>query len=541
LVPFLGLTLFATRRLSQSIDVWQSPGTKRALESSLVLARKSLSKYESDLRAIGPRLEESRRLNGATLAGRAGRWDEVESVLAEELDQLSVDFLQFYEKENENWVLRKEAARRGVSSPGALPQELLRRALESDDVLRSEAGYVALPVIFSRQGARPEKGTAGEPGDLLAAPGYWLGEDFFANVREVTEGRLYYGQLEIYRRVAKQTVWITAAILFAAAALVSLVAAALLARQLSRPILALTDGMKRVAAGQLDEKVTARASGEIKFLVDSFNSMIEDLKFHKEQLARAERIAAWQDVARYAAHEIRNPLTPIKVSIHRLRSRLKHLEEKERERFSDSLESILNEVNSLERLATSFSEFAKLPEPVLALVDVNAIVLELAELYKHADIRFDLALSPKLPIIKVDAQQIRMAFINIIKNAIEAQPQGGVLRIGTALAPRSAGARTRAGLGYRGPGTDAAISPPSYGGEGDFVEVTFTDEGSGIPAALMERVGTPHFTTKKGGTGLGLAVVNKIVSQHGGSLEVESVESKGTTVRITLAVQGAIN
>jgi nitrogen fixation/metabolism regulation signal transduction histidine kinase len=560
------------------------------------------------------------------------------------LERLGVDFLQIYEFSEQGWILHNEAARRGVSSPGAFPQELLRRALESNDAVRSEAGYVAVPVMVAAGGAvspvaagGPDAGaggaaavstpSSGEPGDRLIVPGFWLGQDFFPNVREVTQGRLHYGQLEIYTRVVKQSVWVTAAILFAVTAGVSLAAAALLARQVSRPILALTDGMKRVAAGRLDEKVTVRVGGEIGYLVESFNRMTEDLKFHKDQLARAERIAAWQDVARYAAHEIRNPLTPIKVSIHRLRSHLDGLAEEERTRFSDSLESILHEVSSLERLATSFSEFAKLPEPVLAPTDLNKIIRELAELYGGGSVigvaasdagggvvgvaggdagvaqpgtgaagkerpgsaRIVLSLSESLPPASVDAQQVRMAFANIVKNAMEAQPDGGVLEIKSALSRRSAGTRawrdsaggavggpgavlsgeggagaggTRKGAGSgaaageagaaaggRAEGPGALGSPvsvvltsvPSDRAAEDFIEITFQDTGCGISESDIARVGTPHFTTKKRGTGLGLAMVNKIVSQHGGELSIESREARGTLVRILLPVRGTIN
>ena len=581
------------------MDVWQSPGTKRAMESSLVLARQSLNKYEFDLRALAPRVGSDARLVSLV---RAGRWKETQPVLASLLERLGVDFLQVYELNEQGWILHNETARRGLSSPGAFPQELLRRALESDDAVRSEAGYVAVPIRVTDTGVvlptgapdesaagaasgAPQTG-AGEPGDRLIVPGFWLGQDFFPNVREVTQGRLYYGQLEIYTRVVKRSVWVTAAILFAVAAVVSLGAAALLARQVSRPILALTDGMKRVAAGRLDEKVTAKAGGEIGYLVESFNRMTEDLKFHKDQLARAERIAAWQDVARYAAHEIRNPLTPIKVSIHRLRSHLDGLAAEERTRFSDSLESILNEVSSLERLATSFSEFAKLPEPVLAPTDVNRIIKELADLHAGAGdqgaaggpgaagVKILLSLSESLPLASADGQQVRMALTNIVKNAIEAQPDGGVLEIKTALSRRSAGARawrdsaggavggpgaflsgTRAaGVEAEGPGAGPAArgalespfsvvltsAPPDSAG-GDFIEITFQDRGCGISETDILKVGTPHFTTKKRGTGLGLAMVNKIVSQHGGELAIESRAAKGTLVRILLPVQGTVN
>ena len=515
-----------------------------------MLARKSLSKYEADLRALSPRLAGDRRLVPLL---KAQRWKDAEYLLADELEPLAVDFLQVYEERDNTWHLRAQVADTAVTAPGAFSDELVRRALESGDAIRSEAGYVGLPIRVEKglgkagasgnDGGARDTATSGKAAGAVIVAGYWLGEDFFANVREVTDALLYYGQLEIYKRVAKQSVWVTGAILFGVAAIISLLVAALLARQLSKPILGLTEGMKRVAAGKLDEKVAVNTGGEIGYLVDSFNRMTQDLKVYKEQLARAERIAAWQDVARYVAHEIRNPLTPVKISLHRLRTCLGQLNEEQKQRFSDSLDSILVEVSSLERLATAFSEFAKLPEPVLAPVDINKIIKEVAGLYQAPRegagqgaqdspqehrwgaplIKIDLLLDSSLPNVSADAQQIRMAFLNIVKNAVEAMPEGGALEISS----------------RRGSVAEAQLlsgAPSSEGARG-FVEIAFKDTGCGIPDAVIGKVMTPHFTTKKGGTGLGLAVVSKIVSQHGGRVFIQSPEAKGTLVRIVLPTQ----
>lgn len=506
-----------------------------------------MSKYEADLRSLSPRLTGDTRL---VLLLRARRWNEAERLLAGELEPLAVDFLQVYEEEDNSWRLRAQVADTAVPSPGAFSDELVRRAVESNDAMRSEAGYVALPVRIpdaaGAAGARrtsvdagsAQTATAGEKSDgVVLVIGYWLGEDFFANVSEVTDGLVHYGQLEIYRRVEKEYVWVTAAILFAVAAIVSLITAAFLARQLSKPILGLTEGMKRVAAGDLDEKVVVKAGGEIGYLVDSFNQMTRDLRAYKEQLARAERIAAWQDVARYAAHEIRNPLTPIKLSLHRLHTCLEQLNEENRRRFSDSLDSILGEVSSLERLATAFSDFAKLPDPVFAPIDVNGIISEVAELYRSTQegtsfLRIDLSLDASLPAVPADAQQIRMAVLNVVKNAAEAMPEGGTLWISSKRANESE------------VNSNSCASPnggaSSNAGAKEYIEIAFRDTGPGIPETIIGKVMTPHFTTKKGGTGLGLAVVSKIVSQHGGKVFIQSQETRGTLVRIVLPAQRKI-
>jgi signal transduction histidine kinase len=195
------------------------------------------------------------------------------------------------------------------------------------------------------------------------------------------------------------------------------------------------------------------------------------------------------------------------------------------------------------------------------VISAGAAVPEKGAAAKDAagTVRIVLSLSDSLPPASADAQQVRMAFTNIIKNAIEAQPGGGVLEIKSALSRRSAGTRAwrdraggavgGAGAYLSGAGRAAGESPlevvltsvpPERAGE-DFVEITFQDSGSGISESEMCRVGTPHFTTKKRGTGLGLAMVSKIVSQHGGALSIESREARGTTVRILLPVQGTVN
>jgi signal transduction histidine kinase len=223
----------------------------------------------------------------------------------------------------------------------------------------------------------------------------------------------------------------------------------------------------------------------------------------------------------------------------------------------------------LERLATAFSEFAKLPEPVLAPVDINKIIKEVAELFQasleagrvaagesrlegaHAasvdhrlegagqgaqespeedqrwtsPVRIELLLDSSLPSVSADAQQIRMAFLNIVKNAVEAMPEGGTLKISSQRA---------------GTIESQSISGPRSGeATREFVEIAFKDTGCGIPEALIGKVMTPHFTTKKGGTGLGLAVVSKIVSQHGGRVFIQSRETTGTLVRIVLPAQSS--
>jgi nitrogen fixation/metabolism regulation signal transduction histidine kinase len=235
--------------------------------------------------------------------------------------------------------------------------------------------------------------------------------------------------------------------------------------------------------------------------------MTEDLQEYKKNLLRAERIAAWRDVARRIAHEIKNPLTPIEIAIYRMRKRF-DVDREESKVVYESLDSILKQVEALRSMAEEFSAFAKLPEPQFEALDINEAVRNVLTLYAssleaitvHADLAED------LPAARADGNQIRGVLGNLVKNAIEALAEGGRLSI-----------RTSHDLsGATGP-----------------VRVEVTDTGPGIPEDIRERIFDPYFTTKTRGTGLGLALAYRIVQDHGGSISFVT-GSGGTTFRVDL-------
>jgi len=308
------------------------------------------------------------------------------------------------------------------------------------------------------------------------------------------------------------------------AALVAAMAMALwLSARIARPVRRVADAARRVAAGDLDGSVPAASHDEVGDLARAFNSMTAELRASRERVVQAERVAAWREMARRLAHELKNPLFPIQLSIETLR---RSLDQPPRgpaapgaarpddatfaTLFRESSDTILEALRSLRRIVDEFAEFARMPRPEPRPTDVNAVVQNVLALHRaraHA-VRVEAALDPALPKIAADPDLLGRALGNLVANALEAMPDGGSLRLRTT-------------------GADGSVS----------IEVQ--DDGPGITDEQRTRLFVPYFTTKKGGTGLGLAIVQGIVSDHGGRVEVKSAPGAGTTVTLVLPARRA--
>jgi nitrogen fixation/metabolism regulation signal transduction histidine kinase len=233
--------------------------------------------------------------------------------------------------------------------------------------------------------------------------------------------------------------------------------------------------------------------------------MTADLERGRDRLAASERVAAWREVARALAHELKNPLTPIAMSVELLR------DARGRPDFGEVLDestrAIGEEVRRLRRIVDEFSRFARLPAPALAPLPAGELAQALLALYPAPPpgITLTTQVAPGLPGILADRDQLLQVLHNLLKNAFEAMPAGGALRL-------------------------------SVRREGEEVLFVVSDSGAGIPAELLPRVFEPYLTTKAGGTGLGLAIAERIVQEHGGRLEVASPPGQGATFTMRLPV-----
>ncbi|MGQ0722484.1 MAG: ATP-binding protein [Candidatus Eiseniibacteriota bacterium] len=287
----------------------------------------------------------------------------------------------------------------------------------------------------------------------------------------------------------------------------------MLARRIARPVEALAAGAARVGAGALDTRVETDASGEVGELVGAFNRMVCDLAAQREELARLERVAAWRDLARHLAHEIKNPLTPIQLAVQQLGEKCPKAgtggaaEAEYRALVGECVEIVDEEVASLRRLVKEFSEFARLPEPKLEPGDVALLLDEVVRLYgaERASRSGDATVPARF-----DAAELKRALVNLADNAL--------------AACRAAGRPERVEL--------------SCTRDGGAARIRVTDRGSGIAAQDLRRIFEPNFSTKKEGMGLGLAIVEGIVRGHGGTIRVESVPGEGATFTIRLPEEG---
>jgi nitrogen fixation/metabolism regulation signal transduction histidine kinase len=304
---------------------------------------------------------------------------------------------------------------------------------------------------------------------------------------------------------ARFTVLLAFLAALAAGTAAAAIAAGAVAARVTRPVEALRDAAARVAAGDLRARVDVEASGEIGDLVRAFNDMTADLDQSRVRLAQAERVAAWREVARRVAHEIKNPLTPIAMSVETLRDALDQRRPDFREIFDESTRAVSDEVRRLKRIVDEFSRFARLPAPERAPVAPEELVSAVLALFPDPPRGVSMVreIDPDLPPVLADRDQILQVLLNLVRNAIDAMAGGGTLRVGAG--------RAAAGIAF-----------------------TVSDTGAGISAEDLARVFEPYFTTKEGGTGLGLAIAHRIAEEHGGRLEAASRPAEGATFTLTL-------
>ena len=309
--------------------------------------------------------------------------------------------------------------------------------------------------------------------------------------------------IELQRQVAS-----TALLVGGAGILVAVVASLWFAARVTKPVESLAEAARRVALGDLAAKVEVESSDELGELASTFNQMTEDLLQQKERTLQAERVAAWRELARRLAHELKNPLFPLQVTVENLIRAKEKAPEMFEEVFQEGTSTLLAEISNLKTIIGRFSEFSKMPQPQRRPTQVNEVVQSVlrvfqAQLQGNTKIATRLQLAADLPEMSADPDLLHRALSNLVLNAVDAMPQGGELTIRTQQVD-------------------------------DGIAVSVSDTGSGLTEEECQRLFTPYYTTKKHGTGLGLAIVQSVVSDHGGRISVESAKEKGTTFRIEL-------
>lgn len=302
----------------------------------------------------------------------------------------------------------------------------------------------------------------------------------------------------------------TATLVGGAGVLLALALSFWTASRVTRPLRNLTSSVRKVALGEWNTRATVSSSDEVGQLARDFNAMTERLVEQRDRMIQAERVAAWRELARRLAHELKNPLFPLQITIENLQRARTASAEQFDEVFRESTSTLLAELGHLKTIIGRFSDFAKMPAPQLEKVDVNQIAREVVQLFEaqlkapgRPPVATDLQLDAALAQIPADPEQLRRALSNLVLNALDAMPKGGTLAVRTS--------------GYDGK-----------------VAVEVSDTGEGLTPEECDRLFTPYYTTKQHGTGLGLAIVQSVVSDHKGTIAVHSEPGRGTTFRIEL-------
>jgi len=279
-----------------------------------------------------------------------------------------------------------------------------------------------------------------------------------------------------------------------------------LASQLSQPVRDLTKAAHAVGEGDLEVRVEREGSGEIRELVRTFNEMVAELKKSREELRRGERERAWKEMAKQVAHEIKNPLTPMRLSIQHLRTAYKDKAPGFDRLIDDVAQTLIDQIDSLSRIATEFSSFARMPERHFERVEVHSLLRESVQLFSAVE---GVEIRTQFPdgslVLIADREELRRVIINIVRNAVQAMNQQGVITM-------------------------------SSRAHGRWCTIEIRDTGPGIPEELQARVFEPNFSTKTDGMGLGLAMVRNVVEDLNGTVSLTSKPGAGTTISITLPI-----
>jgi nitrogen fixation/metabolism regulation signal transduction histidine kinase len=508
ITPMLVLLGVGWIQFRQQFRLWTVPSFEQALDASLQTNRRSMDRVHAQLEAVGQDALSSPDLRESTFDSP----DRLGPVLARIREVPGVDFVQYYERRQDRWGLVASsgsdsaavaAAIEGIPVPEASdlgPQRARPLRLAGPD-----GDLFAVPVYRWRSGAASGDAPAEPVGCLLL--GTVLGPEFFGQLETASTGLGFYRRFLEVGRVLRNAYLGILVIALLASLSFSLWLARRVARGVSRPVENLVGAMGAVGSGVEPEAPVRSRIPEMETLARAFERMRRTLKQYEEQLRGVEQVRGAQETARFVAHEIRNTLTPVQAGLAVLEKRVLALPEESREPGRRALEAIRREADRMASLATSFSEYAHLPDPEVEPLEVAPLLRHLGTTDVPEAIRVELALPERLPRVRADRDDVERLFRNLIKNAVEAMEGSGTLRIAA--------------------GYDA-------GAERLWVDVE--DTGGGMDPKTLEKAMQPGFTTKQAGSGLGLALVRRSVIRYGGTFQIESEPGRGTHCRVSLPV-----
>ena len=482
--------LLSVRFVNSAINFWLEARIGEALRGGLAI---SLEYYRGAV-------ENLRSFNSSPLMSLIledmdrnpeRMWKNVRTVNSE------VQFIQIFNTDGSELIFRGEPQGR-LRSLGTFDEQtgdLPKEDREDASILRNAARYRL----------------DGESYTVVV--GRVLPEGFDSQASSLTESLEIFSQLNRYKRLFRLVLIFFYFFFSFPIFLLSILVSFLLTDEIIRPIVNLEEATRRVAEGDFSFRILSRSADELSHLVGSFNRMVSELSHSREKLKQSEKISAWQEIAQRLAHEIKNPLTPIKLSAQRILKKYTADSGSGAGEFQKvlqaSISSIVREVDNLNDLLVEFREFARLPMPRLQSVQLRELVDEVVQMYRNlsSEVTFDSSHISEDSIVRADPGHINQVLANLIRNAVQAMPKGGEVSIRSAVVNKE---------------------------NRRFCRIWIKDTGSGIPEEIRGRIFEPYFTSKADGAGLGLAIVERIVFDHDGNIWFETQEGVGTTFIIDL-------
>ncbi len=490
-ISFLTITPLSVLSISfikSTVNFWLRAGIGDALEGGLDIA---LDYYQGRVNVV-KKFNESHLFCGLLermMVNPDLVWEQIQEINPE------IGFIQVYDSQGRMIFFKGD--RRGRLSD-------FRAVSNKRGVLpKLERGNVTILRSVEKHYIRGKKYTV--------VVGMILPIGFNRKARDLTESLGTFNQLNQYNRLFKYVIALFYFFFSLPIFLLVILFGFMVAEELIKPIVSLEEATRRVAEGDFSFRVLARRDDELYMLAESFNKMIGELENSREKLLHAEKIAAWQEIAQRLAHEIRNPLTPIKLSAQRILRKYETDPKGLVKILPSAVNAIISEVDNLDMLLKEFREFARLPNPVPQKIDLREIVEDVVGIFVGIGDSIDIDISgvKRGSMIIADPGQMKQVFNNLIKNAVDAVRDGGTIEIRADIIKK--------------------------GGK-DFWRIRIRDNGIGIDESLRDKIFDPYFTTKEMGTGLGLSIVERIVFDHNGSIWFESKRGIGTTFFIDLPV-----
>jgi len=441
-------------------------------------------------------------------------------------NSFAVDNYSFHIEHFEE-LLKKTNWNRVASLPAALPKDIssvqdfrlaggewTELSFTGDEKARLDAppahmeGYVMreLPrdMGFIRYVSLPAQNTV----RLIS---YNIGEDFDLGMAAIKNQNEHFEVIGILKDNVKIITLFYYGVFFFPALLMTLIIAISLTKRVTTPITELTEATRRVAEGDFSIQIMARRGDELGLLIRSFNAMVQDLEKSRTALVKAEKISIWQTMAQQLAHELKNPLTPIKLSAERVLRRWRNQPEQIGEIIEDSMMAIIQETEGLSVLLNEFRTLAKPMEPSNSLTKIGEAVEEVLAPYRgsYPEVSFNIDHVSNDTAVRIDKHRFSQALANLVINAIDAMDGKGYIEIRTDSVKKR---------------------------EARFCRLSVRDTGKGISKQDSQNIFTPYYTTKETGTGLGLPIVERIVNDHGGSVWFNTAEGVGTTFYMDLPV-----